>query len=111
MFAFSAVAGAILGKGPYRAYMALHSYAQEFGLAFQIIDDLLDAEGDSAQTGKPTGRDAAAGKATFVSILGNERARAQAGLLVDQAVRALDVFDEKADLLREAARYVVARTR
>lgn len=111
MFAFSAVAGAILGKGPYRSYMALHNYAQEFGLAFQIVDDLLDAQGDSKWVGKPTGRDAEAGKATFVSVLGAERARAQAGLLVDQAVRALDGFDEKADLLREAARYVVARTK
>ncbi|GHD51690.1 farnesyl-diphosphate synthase [Thalassobaculum fulvum] len=111
MFAFSAIAGAVLGKGSYRSYMALHNYAQEFGLAFQIVDDLLDAQGDSEWIGKPTGRDAEAGKATFVSILGAERARAQAGLLVEQAIRALDVFDEKADLLREAARYVVARTK
>jgi len=111
MFAFSAVAGAVLGKGSYRSYMALHNFAQEFGLAFQIVDDLLDAEGDAGAIGKPTGKDAAAGKATFVSILGADRARAQAGLLVDQAIRALDVFDEKADLLREAARYVVARDR
>lgn len=111
MFAFSAVAGAVLGKGSYRSYMALHNYAQEFGLAFQIVDDLLDAEGDAALVGKPTGRDAVAGKATFVSILGAERARAQAGILIEQAIRALDVFDEKADLLREAARFVVARTK
>jgi farnesyl diphosphate synthase len=111
MFAFSAVSGAILGKGPYRAYMALHNYAQEFGLAFQIVDDLLDATGDSEWIGKPTGRDAEVGKATFVSVLGAERARSQAGLLIDQAITALDLFDEKADLLREAARYVVARTK
>ena len=110
MFAFSAVAGAVLGKGSYRAYMALHNYAQEFGLAFQIADDLLDAEGDPEQVGKPTGVDAAAGKATFVSILGTERARAQANLLVEQAVRALDVFDEVADPLRAAARFVVERS-
>lgn len=111
MFAFSAVSGAILGKGPSRAYMALHNYAQEFGLAFQIVDDLLDAQGDSEWIGKPTGRDAETGKATFVSVLGAERARAQAGLLIDQAITALDLFDEKADLLREAARFVVARTK
>ena len=110
MFAFSSVAGAILGKGSYRSYMALHNFAQEFGLAFQIADDLLDAEGDPAKTGKPVGLDAAAGKATFVSILGAERARAQAHLLIDQAIRALDVFDADADPLREAARYVVDRT-
>ncbi|WPZ33615.1 farnesyl diphosphate synthase [Thalassobaculum sp. OXR-137] len=110
MFAFSSVAGAILGKGSYRSYMALHNFAQEFGLAFQIADDLLDAEGDPEKTGKPVGQDAAAGKATFVSILGAERARAQAHLLIDQAVHALEVFDEAADPLREAARYVVDRT-
>src|SRR3546814_18084065 len=69
----------------------------------------LDAQGDSRWIGKPTGKDAAAGKATFVSILGADRARAQAGLLVEQAIRALDVFDEKADLLMDAARDVVAR--
>jgi farnesyl diphosphate synthase len=110
MFAFASVAGAVLGKGSYRSYMALHNFAQEFGLAFQIADDLLDAEGDPEKTGKPVGQDAAAGKATFVSILGADRARAQAHLLIDQAIRALDVFDEAADPLREAARYVVDRT-
>ena len=111
MFAFAAVAGAVLGKASYRSYMALHNYAQEFGLAFQIVDDLLDTEGDSAETGKPTGQDAAAGKATFVSILGPERARSQAGLLIDQAIQALDVFDDSADPLRAAARFVVDRTK
>ena len=110
MFAFASVAGAILGKGSYRSYMALHNFAQEFGLAFQIADDLLDAEGDPEKTGKPVGQDAAAGKATFVSILGAERSRAQAHLLIDQAIHALEVFDEAADPLREAARYVVDRT-
>ncbi|MEQ8586491.1 MAG: polyprenyl synthetase family protein [Thalassobaculaceae bacterium] len=110
MFAFSSVAGAILGKGSYRSYMALHNFAQEFGLAFQIADDLLDAEGDPEKTGKPVGQDAAAGKSTFVSILGAERARAQAHLLIDQAIRALDVFDEAADPLRDAARFVVDRS-
>ncbi|NQW10260.1 MAG: polyprenyl synthetase family protein [Alphaproteobacteria bacterium] len=111
MFAFAAVSGAVLGKASYRVYMALHNYAQEFGLAFQIVDDLLDTEGDSAETGKPTGKDVAAGKATFVSILGPERARAQAKLLVDQAIQALDVFDSRADPLRDAARFVVDRTK
>ncbi|MCR9072946.1 MAG: polyprenyl synthetase family protein [Alphaproteobacteria bacterium] len=110
MFAFASVSGAVLGKGSKRAYMALHNFAQEFGLAFQIADDLLDAEGDPEKTGKPVGQDAAAGKATFVSILGTDRARAQAHLLIDQAIRALDVFDETADPLREAARFVVDRT-
>lgn len=111
MFAFAAVSGAILGKGPYRTYMALHNFAQGFGLAFQIMDDLLDATGDAKELGKPTGLDAAAGKATFVSILGEDRARSQAKLLIDQAIHAIDMFDEKADLLRAAAHYVVERTK
>lgn len=110
LFAFSSVSGAILGKGSHRAYMALHNYAQEFGLAFQIADDLLDVEGDAAETGKPVGTDAERGKATFVSVLGVERARAQAHFLVDQAISALDVFDDSADPLRAAARFVVERT-
>jgi farnesyl diphosphate synthase len=110
LFAFAAVSGAVLGKGSYRSYMALHNFAQEFGLAFQIADDLLDAEGDAETTGKPVGQDAAAGKATFVSILGVERARAQAHLLVEQAVRHLDLFDDVADPLRAVARFVVERS-
>jgi len=110
LFAFSAVSGAVLGKGAYRSYMALHNYAQEFGLAFQITDDLLDFEGDAETIGKPVNADAASGKATFVSVMGADRARAQANFLVEQAVRALDVFDETADPLRAAARFIVERT-
>ena len=71
---------------------------------------LLDAEGDAETTGKPVGQDAAAGKATFVSILGVERARAQAHLLVEQAVRHLELFDDVADPLRAVARFVVERS-
>lgn len=110
VFAFSAVSGAILGNASARARHALDSYAHELGLAFQITDDLLDTEGDPNETGKPTGLDQAAGKATFVSILGTDRARAQAHLLVEQAVQTLDIFDEKADLLRDVARFVADRS-
>ena len=109
IFAFCATAGAIMGRGSQRQFHALHSYAQEFGLAFQIADDLLDLEGDAKLTGKPTGQDKDAGKATFVSVLGAERARAQAGLLSEQAVSALDLWGESADLLRDAARFIVRR--
>ena len=109
LFTFSAGAGATLGQAGPSARAALHGFAQEFGLAFQITDDLLDVVGDADTTGKPVGLDAAAGKATFVTILGVERAAEQAGLLVDQAVHALDIFDETADFLRALARRLVDR--
>jgi farnesyl diphosphate synthase len=109
LIAFSCEAGAILAKAPHESRTALRGYAHDLGLAFQIADDLLDIEGSTEETGKPVGADAAAGKATFVSILGIERARAQARLLVDQAVAHLDLFEQKAELLRQVARFVVNR--
>src|SRR5207245_11332083 len=109
LIAFACEAGAILAKAAPELRTALRGYAHDLGLAFQIADDLLDVEGDAAETGKPVGADAAAGKATFVSILGTERARAQAELLVNQAVAHLDLFEERAELLREAARFVITR--
>ena len=109
LIAFSCEAGAILGKAPEPARHALRAYAHDLGLAFQITDDLLDTTGSEADLGKKVGKDADAGKATFVSILGVERARAQAEMLADQAVAHLDLFREKADLLREVARFVVER--
>ena len=109
LIAFSCEAGAILAKAPYELRTALRGYAHDLGLAYQIADDLLDIEGSAAETGKPVGADAAAGKATFVSILGAPRARAQAELLVRQAVAHLDLFEQRAELLREAARFVITR--
>lgn len=109
LIAFACEAGAILGKAAMELRLALRGYAHDLGLAFQIADDLLDVEGSADSTGKPVGQDAAAGKATFVSILGVERARAQAELLVSQAVAHLDLFGERADLLKQAARFVVDR--
>jgi farnesyl diphosphate synthase len=109
LIAFACEAGAILAKAPNELRVALRGYAHDLGLAFQIADDLLDVEGSEAETGKPVGADAAAGKATFVSILGVARARAQAELLVRQAVAHLDLFEQRAELLREAARFVITR--
>lgn len=109
LIAFSCEAGAVLGRAPEEHHHALHAYAHDMGLAYQIADDLLDVEGDAKIVGKATGKDAEAGKATFVSILGVERARDQARILSDQAIQHLDLFDEKADLLREAARFVINR--
>jgi len=109
LIAFSCEAGAILAKVPHEPRTALRGFAHDLGLAFQIADDLLDVEGSAAETGKPVGADAAAGKATFVSILGAERARTQAELLVDQAVAHLDLFEQRAELLRQVARFVIDR--
>ena len=109
LIAFSAEAGAILGKASQQHHNALRAYAHDLGLAFQIIDDLLDAEGTEAETGKSVGRDAKAGKATFVTILGADRARNQAKLLSEQAIQHLSVFDGRAKHLEDVARFVVDR--
>jgi farnesyl diphosphate synthase len=109
LIAFSCESGAILAKAPHELRIALRGYAHDLGLAYQIADDLLDVEGSAAEIGKPVGADAAAGKATFVSILGAARARAQAELLIRQAVAHLDLFEQRAELLREAARFVITR--
>ena len=109
LIAFSCEAGAVLGRAPRERRHALRAYAHDMGLAFQIADDILDVEGEAASLGKATGKDAEAGKATFVSILGVDRARDQARMLSEQAIQHLDLFDEKADLLRQAARFVINR--
>ena len=109
LISFCLEAGAILGHVPPEGRRGLRAYARDIGLAFQIADDLLDVEGDASVVGKATGKDAQAGKATFVSLLGVERARMQAGMLVDQAITHLSAFGAEADLLREIARYVVER--
>jgi farnesyl diphosphate synthase len=109
LIAFSCEVGAILAKAPSELRIALRGYAHDLGLAYQIADDLLDVEGSVDELGKPVGADAAAGKATFVSILGVERARAQAELLIRQAVAHLDLFEQRAELLRQAARFVITR--
>ncbi len=109
LIAFGCEAGAILGKAPHRQRHALKAYAHDIGLAFQIADDLLDAEGDPATVGKAVRKDEAAGKATFVSLLGIDRARAQANILADQAIAHLECFDQAADALRQTARFIVER--
>ena len=101
--------GAILGKVPAEGRGHLRGYARDIGLAFQIADDLLDYEGDEAAAGKALRKDAAAGKQTFVSLLGPDRAREQARMLVDQAIAYLGSYGQEADLLRALARYIVER--
>lgn len=109
LIGFACEAGAILGQAAEPQHEALRGYAHDLGLAFQIADDLLDVEGTEEEVGKAVGKDADQGKATFVSILGIDRARDQANMLVQQAVDHLAIFDEKADFLRKVAQYIVER--
>ncbi len=109
LIAFACETGAIVGRASKEARHALEGYAHDLGLAFQMTDDLLDVEGDAEEAGKAVGKDAGRGKATFVDIMGAERARAQAELLSGQAARHLDLFDEKADLLRALTEFITNR--
>ncbi|HYG29226.1 MAG TPA: farnesyl diphosphate synthase [Allosphingosinicella sp.] len=102
-------AAAIMGRVPPEGRIGLRGYARDVGLAFQIADDLLDIEGEEAKTGKRVGKDVAAGKETFVSLLGPERARQQADLLVGQAIEHLHGYGSEAGLLRAIARFAVER--
>jgi len=106
---FACRAGAILGKADAKARGQMDLYGAAIGQAFQIADDLLDVEGDSATIGKATAKDAAAGKATLVAALGVSAARNRLDSLVEQADAALTTFGAKADTLRAAARFVAQR--
>jgi farnesyl diphosphate synthase len=106
---YSVEAACIMAKLPTDARTPYRGYARNIGLAFQIADDLIDHSGDAAAAGKPIGRDANAGKATFVSLLGEERARQQAGFLVNQAIEHLSGHGDEADLLRAIARFAIER--
>ena len=106
---FAAEAGAILGKAPLQMRHALAAYGRDLGAAFQIADDLLDATASAEETGKRTGKDAQAGKATLVGLLGADRARSQMERLAAQAAAHLDALGDRADLLRTLAAYAIAR--
>jgi farnesyl diphosphate synthase len=103
--------GAILGRVAPEGRTGLRGYARDIGLAFQISDDLLDVEGDEEKAGKKLRKDEGAGKETFVSLLGVDRARGQARMLVDQAIDHLRGYGQEADLLRSIARYILERDR
>lgn len=109
LIGFCLEAGAILGRAPPDRRLKLRGYARDVGLAFQIADDLLDEEGQEVKTGKKVGKDREQGKGTFVTLLGRERARQQAEILVGQAVEYLESYGAEADLLRAIARFAVER--
>ena len=109
LIAFSCEAGAILARAKPDERALIAAYGRDLGLAFQIADDLLDVEGEQAETGKAVGKDAAAGKATIVGLLGVGRARGRARELAERATARLEPFAERAELLRQVANFVVER--
>ena len=109
LFTFACAAGAALGRADAMARQALAAYASAFGEAFQLADDLLDAEGDAAAVGKAVAKDASRGKATLVALLGVEAARARLAALVDDAEASLTPFGDRAARLKQAARFVASR--
>lgn len=101
--------GAILGGASVEELKALTKYGEATGLAFQIADDILDVEGSTEELGKTAGADKERGKATYPAIIGLEESKRRARDLVDVALDALFIFDEKAEPLRAIARYIVER--
>ncbi|MCU0939554.1 MAG: polyprenyl synthetase family protein, partial [Burkholderiaceae bacterium] len=101
--------GALAGAAPDATLAALDRYAQAIGLAFQVIDDVLDVESTAAVLGKTPGKDAERGKPTYVSMLGLPAARDWAERLRAEAVDALRAFDRRADRLRQLADFIVLR--
>lgn len=106
LICWSTEAGAVMAGAD---VTPLRQYARAMGLAFQIADDVLDVEGDAQLAGKRLGKDADAGKATFVSLLGLDGAKARAAQLVNEAIAALEPYGDKADNLRQAAQFVITR--
>lgn len=111
LFQFSAEAGAIMAQAGSDAFAALSGFAHDLGLAYQIADDLLDAEGNEKGVGKKLGKDADLGKASFVLALGPEQARGRACMLAEQAKRHLEFFGDNASILRQSVDFVIERTR
>ncbi|MDI2090567.1 polyprenyl synthetase family protein [Commensalibacter oyaizuii] len=109
LICYSAEAGAILGQASHELHNHIISYGRDLGTAFQIADDVLDATASAEELGKTAGKDTAAGKSTFVSLLGINDAKKEADRLVAKAIRHLEPFGDAADNLRALAEYVVYR--
>jgi geranylgeranyl diphosphate synthase type II len=101
--------GAIIGNGSIEQFKQLNIYAKNIGLAFQVIDDILNVEGDPAYMGKDVGTDQVREKSTYPSIMGIEKSKEFAKNLVNNALQALDYFDNKAEPLRAIAHYTIER--
>ena len=109
ILSFCARAGAIMGQTSESKRHALESFAHEFGIIYQITDDLLDLEGTAEEVGKRVGADSILGKATMVNLLGRDMAISHAQILADQAINHLKIFGEKADLLNKLTLFVLKR--
>jgi geranylgeranyl diphosphate synthase type II len=107
----SVQAGAVAGGCTEKQFEAFTDYGTQIGLAFQIVDDLLNVEGTAEQLGKAAGSDAARNKATYPSLFGVDETRKKADESIGKALAALEGFDHRADMLRELARYIVNRKR
>jgi farnesyl diphosphate synthase len=103
---WSAIAGAVLSDNSHKELL---NYARSIGLAFQIHDDILDIEGDTILAGKRLQKDVSAGKATFVSLLGIENAKTRAKQLVEEAIEALSIYGDKAEPMRQVAKFIIER--
>ncbi|GHD21101.1 (2E,6E)-farnesyl diphosphate synthase [Halioglobus japonicus] len=103
--------GGIAANGTDEQLAALDEYGKHIGLAFQVVDDILDVEGDAEALGKTAGKDAEANKPTYVKLLGLDGAKAEAKRLLQAAIDALEMFGDSADQLRDLARYIVERDR
>ncbi len=105
----SVVAGALVGGADKPKLTAITRYGEAAGLAFQIADDILDIEGTTEEIGKDAGSDEARGKATYPAVMGLSEAKQEAQAMMDEAMRALEIFGSEADRLREIAMYIVKR--
>ena len=103
--------GGMVGGASHEQFAALDAYGEQLGLAFQIIDDLLDLNGDEGALGKRTGKDSQRGKLTFPALLGVEESRRLAEELIGKAISALAPFGPRAAALEGLARYVIDRDR
>jgi geranylgeranyl diphosphate synthase type II len=103
--------GALIGGADSRQFSSLTTYGEKIGLAFQIVDDLLNVEGTTEQLGKAAGSDADRCKATYPAIFGIEKTKMMAEVTIAEALNALDYFDERSTPLRELAAYIISRNK